>query len=193
MRKGVSIWEKVIIGFLYPAVLGAIIYEWFSQAVQPIAPILPLMLGLAIIMHYCTDYAYSVMALDKKKYNIRAALCDLVIIIALFVANKSIWDGDRITMDFLFISMAGTKVGAIFWDLSMYPKLLMPKWDKTFLGIYGALAICSILGLVLQHKIELFIPQYFYSLYIILSILLISGDAAYYIWYIVKEHRKAND
>lgn len=187
-RDYATVYQTIIIGLLYPAVLGAIIYQLLANVLYStqIPSLASILVCVSIAFHYLWDYAFTVREVVSRqstiKYNLKTAIFDFLIIASLIVAANSLWHPRFITINCLLLAMAGAKVCTIGWDLAAYQKLLRPSWDILFLVLYLVSGIGFILHFPLLFKLET---------YLYLAFALITIDAAEYAFYIFRRKELA--
>lgn len=177
-----GVWKNVVVGLVYPAVLGAIAYNLFDKIVSQSAQIAPTAICIAVVIHYVVDYTYTATFTTKGNYNVLPAILDFFIIASLFVAGNSIWDSGLITSYFLFPAMVATKLWTLLWDKAVFERCQRFPWDLGFLITYliCALVFCPRIAiksgtdallkssqlLYLLPSILIFLDAFFYALHI---------------------------
>lgn len=190
-RGCATVCKTIIIGLLYPGVLGAIIYQLLWEVLyRPQMPQLASILVCAsIAFHYLWDYVFTATEVLRKqstiKYNIKAAIFDFLIILSLIIAANSLWHPRLITVEWLLFAMAGGKACTMFWDLVTCHKhrLRRPVWDPFFFVLYLMSGIGFILHFPLLCKLET---------YLWLAFTLIMIDAVKYAFYIFRRKELAS-
>jgi len=162
-RDAKTIYKTVVIRLLYPATLGAIVYQFFWQIfyVSPIPSSISLLATLAVILHYLMDYTYTAISASTNQntteYKGLTALCDFLIICSLFIAANSVWNPRFITIEWLLPAMAFTKVCTLGWDRSAYGRFLRCGWDFFFLALYSVSGITFIYRFYILSSVETYL------------------------------------
>ncbi|HXC56847.1 MAG TPA: hypothetical protein VNU97_16225 [Rhizomicrobium sp.] len=90
--------HAILVGMVYPAVLGSILYELLPNLVEiegraTVLPYLPLIaLKFAIIAHYCYDYFYIATryADNAKPYTFQEFFIDMTIVLLLYLSAGAV-------------------------------------------------------------------------------------------------------
>ena len=185
--------ERIVTGLFYPAVLGGIIYKLLTEILGPGAfaqKIPAVLVSLAVVAHYATDWVATAVLGDGEPYNRRAAMCDLGIIVSLFVAGNCIYPASPLHGLFphwVFGAMAVTKLCTIFWDKVRRIKPLHPKCEWLLFALYFVSAFLAYFFVTPHLGREAFNevsrPLFLWSLFLIL------GDATWYA-YLLCSRRK---
>ncbi len=115
---------KFTIGLLYPAVLGALIYEIFSglphtsfKAIGDDWTKYPLVLGIIIVFAF--DYLYTNTEDIRSTYSVRQGLCDFLIVSVLFISMKTALGNPMFEFfrGYLALLLAVAKFLAFLWEV----------------------------------------------------------------------------
>lgn len=174
--------KNVFVGLLYPAILGAIAYNFLDKIVSQTAQTASIAICIAVVIHYAVDYTYTATFTTKSNYNAVAAIFDFFIIASLFVAGNSVWDSGLIRIYLLFPAMVFTKIWTLFWDRAVFKEFQRLPCDLFFLVVYliCALIFCPCIAipsgtesllkssprLYLVPSISIFLDAFFYGLHI---------------------------
>jgi len=179
---------QIIYGLFYPAVLGTILVYVMQDALSSSlfkSGIFPVISLFCLVWYFVLDFyvGFTNFKGDDKNYDLRYTFCDIVVIIAAFIAYYGLWLSH---LEFLFF----IAVSIISWTL-----ILLDYYDTVdvnekfeFSSSYDLMLL--IFGIVSfgMSIVSLTIPQ---SLFYIISknlfIVLTSAGILYYTFYILSE------
>ncbi len=131
----------ILTSLLYPAILGAVIYDVFKIIMEHgLAGIIgqTLFLVFALVMLYVVDFSYTVVEVDddvmeekevNKIYHLGMFLCDFIIVISLFIATKLLIsaidaphfpENPKMSTNIAFwviFCLCITKLFSVFWEI----------------------------------------------------------------------------
>lgn len=182
----------VVASLLYPAFLGNMLYLAIEKLDVRAALSASGLLVIFLLMHYVFDYVYTVINDEKNDYDLPAFICDLLIVIFLYLSLKTAVDAyvlvntldttvGPIASEILFLPalwLALEKTAAFFWELRRQYKVTDQfKSRLTKIAVF-ALVTDSVMALS-------FMTIYFFSAYLSLWVLVVAVliDVCLYVWH----------
>ena len=141
--KKPSQWYRAFIGFLYPAILGSIIYSVFDVFfAQPDIQhtINAYTSGGLLILIFYYDFIWTSDMDDPSEYNWRQAIADLIIIIIAFFSINVAIENTHLPSSWILsvpLLMVMKKAVAFVWEIAA--EIKRPKLGKVFFAVFSIL------------------------------------------------------
>jgi hypothetical protein len=138
-----SLLHQLMVGLLYPAVLGAVFYSFLpflEQSALLWAKPLPFLAATGIFLHYCVDWIHTARARD---YSWHTFVLDAGILLCLYSAFRSVhfFEGEP-DYHAIAVSLAATYWLYLVWDV------VLRRADPAFLVLVISQALAlAFLGL----------------------------------------------